>query len=381
MHGIAIAFLSAGACQRVGPPAPVDDRTGAYARTAPPPSRQTEHVAVPIQSSPIMSAPIASGPISSAPIEAPITPAATVSSPQPAPAVATPSGPAEVTVQVAPGQTLYAIAREHNVPVRALIDVNELDPPYALRAGQRIKVPMLPTHLVADGDTLTTVARRYGVGVRALAETNHLEPPYRIIPGTRLLIPRAIDEPSVASAAPVAPASNPDHVLRLPEGMEAAPRRDPAGPPAETAALGPLPPPPVAAPAHNLPGGRGFVWPVHGDIASPFGPKPGGTQNDGVNIVARRGTAVHAAADGVVVYAGNELRGYGNLLLIRHAGGWMTAYAHNDELLVRRGAHVKRGQVISKVGGTGGVSSPQLHFELRQSGRPIDPISVMGPLS
>jgi murein DD-endopeptidase MepM/ murein hydrolase activator NlpD len=119
---------------------------------------------------------------------------------------------------------------------------------------------------------------------------------------------------------------------------------------------------------------------VQGEIASGFGPKAGGTQNDGVNIVARRGTAVHAAADGVVVYAGNELRGYGNLLLVRHAGGWMTAYAHNDELLVGRGAKVKRGQVIAKVGGTGGVSSPQLHFELRQGGRPVDPLQVMGPM-
>ncbi|MGE5540471.1 MAG: peptidoglycan DD-metalloendopeptidase family protein [Gemmatimonas sp.] len=285
----------------------------------------------------------------------------------------------EVTVTVAPGQTLYAIAREHNVPVRALIDLNELDPPYALRAGQHVKVPMLPTYLVREGDTLTTVARSYGVGVRALAETNHLEPPYRIIPGSRLLIPRAVpEEPAVATSAP---APNPDHVLRPPSPAESPvpSATPPPSPPAtETASLGS---PPPSAPSGNLPTNRGFLWPVKGPIASPFGPKPGGAQNDGVNIVAKRGTAVHAAEDGVVVYAGNELRGYGNLLLIRHAGGWMTAYAHNDELLVGRGAHVKRGQVISRVGGTGGVASPQLHFELRQSGRPVDPVAVIGPLS
>ena len=89
---------------------------------------------------------------------------------------------------------------------------------------------------------------------------------------------------------------------------------------------------------------------------------------------------MRAAEDGVVVYAGNELRGYGNLLLIRHTNGWMTAYAHNDELLVGRGASVKRGQIIAKVGGTGGVSSPQLHFEIRVKGRPVDPMQIMGPM-
>jgi murein DD-endopeptidase MepM/ murein hydrolase activator NlpD len=295
-------------------------------------------------------------------------------------------------VTVAPGQTLYAIAREHNVPVRALIDINNLDPPYALRAGQRIKVPMLPTHTVGEGETLTTLARRYGVGVRSLAETNHIEPPYRIVPGTRLLIPRAAVEESVASS--------PDHVLRVPPGMDGTASTAPANPnhvlslPPDAGGgraapvhspeteIATLTPPPLPPPStRNLPSGRAFLWPIHGTIASPFGPKPGGAQNDGVNIVAKRGTSVHAAEDGVVVYAGNELRGYGNLLLIRHAGGWTTAYAHNDELLVRRGAHVKRGQVISKVGGTGGVSSPQLHFELRQSGRPVDPVAIMGPMS
>jgi murein DD-endopeptidase MepM/ murein hydrolase activator NlpD len=280
-----------------------------------------------------------------------------------------------------------------------LIELNDLDPPYTLRTGQTIRVPNLPTHVVAEGETMSSVSRQYGVGVRALAETNHIGPPYRIVPGSRLLIPRAEGAtPAVATAnrtpaphalqlppgmvdspapipEPPAPTSSSAHVLKLPPGMVDAP--------ADQAAAEPVPASlPVTPPASGKAtrSGRGFQWPVHGEIASPFGSKPGGAQNDGVNIVARRGTAVHAAADGVVVYAGNELRGYGNLLLIRHADGWMSAYAHNDELLVGRGAHVKRGQVIAKVGGTGGVSSPQLHFELRHGGRPVDPMSVMGPM-
>jgi murein DD-endopeptidase MepM/ murein hydrolase activator NlpD len=116
-----------------------------------------------------------------------------------------------------------------------------------------------------------------------------------------------------------------------------------------------------------------FQWPVQGHIVSDFGPKPGGLHNDGINIAAARGTPVQAAENGVVVYAGNELRGFGNLLLVRHADGWVTAYGHCDQLLVRRGQQVRRGQTIAKVGSTGNVRSPQLHFEVRRGTRPVNP--------
>src|SRR6185369_5258016 len=116
-----------------------------------------------------------------------------------------------------------------------------------------------------------------------------------------------------------------------------------------------------------------FLWPVNGKIISPFGPKDGGLHNDGINIAAPLGTPVHAADSGVVVYAGNELRGFGNLLLVRHADGWVSAYAHCDALLVKRGDQVKRGQVIARVGQTGAVRTPQLHFEVRRGTRPVNP--------
>ncbi len=104
-----------------------------------------------------------------------------------------------------------------------------------------------------------------------------------------------------------------------------------------------------------------------------FGPKPGGLHNDGINIAAARNTPIRAAENGVVVYAGNELRGFGNLLLVRHADGWVTAYGHCEQLLVRRGAHVRRGQVIARVGSSGNVRTPQLHFEVRRGTRPVNP--------
>jgi murein DD-endopeptidase MepM/ murein hydrolase activator NlpD len=122
-----------------------------------------------------------------------------------------------------------------------------------------------------------------------------------------------------------------------------------------------------------------FLWPVNGKIISPFGPKDGGLHNDGINIAAPLGTPVHAADSGVVVYAGNELRGFGNLLLVRHADGWVSAYAHCDALLVKRGDNVKRGQVIARVGQSGNVNAPQLHFELRKGAEAVDPLAQLGP--
>ncbi len=122
-----------------------------------------------------------------------------------------------------------------------------------------------------------------------------------------------------------------------------------------------------------------FLWPVNGKIVSPFGPKDGGLHNDGINIAAPLGTPIHAADNGVVVYAGNELRGFGNLLLVRHVDGWVSAYAHCDALLVKRGDNVKRGQVIARVGQSGNVTSPQLHFELRRGAEAVDPLPQLGP--
>ncbi len=121
----------------------------------------------------------------------------------------------------------------------------------------------------------------------------------------------------------------------------------------------------------------GFRWPLRGTILSGFGDQEDGARNDGINIAAAAGTPVRAADDGIVAYAGNELRGYGNLLLIRHADSWMSAYAHVGRLLVDRGQRVRRGQPIATVGQTGSVGSPQLHFELRRDGQPVAPTTFM----
>ncbi len=126
--------------------------------------------------------------------------------------------------------------------------------------------------------------------------------------------------------------------------------------------------------------GMQFRWPVRGRIISGFGPKPGGQQNEGINVSVPEGTSVKAAEDGVVAYAGNELKGYGNLVLIKHTDGWVTAYAHNSEIDVKKGETVKRGQTIAKAGQTGSVTSPQVHFEIRKGSQPVDPSSHLAGL-
>jgi murein DD-endopeptidase MepM/ murein hydrolase activator NlpD len=123
-----------------------------------------------------------------------------------------------------------------------------------------------------------------------------------------------------------------------------------------------------------------FLWPVRGHIVASFGSRNDGTRNDGINIAAPKGSAVQAIDAGIVAYSGNELRGYGNLILIKHPNGWISAYAHCDQILVHRGEKVGRGEIIARVGSTGSVSEPQLHFELRRGNHPVDPREFLAPL-
>lgn len=242
------------------------------------------------------------------------------------------------THTVARGDTVYGIARANGLEVRSMIRANRLRAPYILTVGQKLRVPAAGgrVHVVRKGDTSYSISRRYGVDLASLTRVNGLRPPYNLAVGQELRLPGRA-------------------------GWEAS------GGSSRRAAV-PAPPPRQ---------GNKFLWPVRGRVLSQFGPKPGGQHNDGINIRAKRGAQVRAADAGVVAYAGAELAGYGNLLLIRHAGGWVTAYAHNDRLLVKRGDKVSRGQVIARAGATGGVSEAQLHFEVRKGRAAVDPLRYL----
>ena len=254
-------------------------------------------------------------------------------------------------VVVRRGDSLYKIARRHGVPLRDLIVANGLRPPYEIHPGQRLRLPGARAHVVRRGDTVGGIARRYGVSVARLASANGIESPYRIYPGQTLRLPGK----ETVGGRQVAKRSSP-------------PGRVKSKPPKAVA---------LAPPAPRS--GKRFLWPVDGPVAVGFGSRGKGLRNDGINILARRGTGVRAAENGVVAYSGNAVRGFGNLVLIKHAGGWMSAYAHNDVLLVRTGQRVRRGETISKVGSTGNVSRPQLHFELRRGRRAVDPMRYLAP--
>jgi murein DD-endopeptidase MepM/ murein hydrolase activator NlpD len=131
------------------------------------------------------------------------------------------------------------------------------------------------------------------------------------------------------------------------------------------------------APTPSYAGSSNFIWPVEGQIVSQFGRKDNGLVNDGINISAREGEPIWAAASGEVIYAGNELKGYGNMLILSHAGGYKTVYAHASDMLVRRGDKVKQGDLIGYVGQTGAVNSAQLHFGIRDGKSPINPESKL----
>jgi murein DD-endopeptidase MepM/ murein hydrolase activator NlpD len=196
------------------------------------------------------------------------------------------------------------------------------------------------------------VSRLFDVDIATLARANDLAPPYPIHVGEMLILPAVPASPSAEEPVPPPP----------------APAVEPAAAPPPREAVAALPPPTAAA--HR---GHSFLWPVHGRVIARYGTGDGGTHSDGINIAAPSGTLVVAADAGTVAYAGNELRGYGNLVLIKHPGGWMTAYAHNAKLLVKRGDKVRRGQAIARVGRTGAVSAPQLHFEIRRGAKALDP--------
>jgi murein DD-endopeptidase MepM/ murein hydrolase activator NlpD len=246
---------------------------------------------------------------------------------------------------------------------------------------------------VAHGDSLYTIAHRYGVPLQRLIEINHLAPPYRLEAGQTILLEPTAEQRRVAAAPPPQSEQPAIHVAYARTGGpridsdEVPPPEKPTNIPAasegdrmpeRTAEVREAATPtPAPAPAK---GSEKFLWPVEGRVIASYGTAENGMRNDGINIAARAGSPVHAAAAGTVVYAGNEIRGYGNLVLLKHQGGYLTAYAHNAEILVHKGDRVARGQTIARVGSTGGVSEPQLHFEIRNGRDAIDPTPLLLPM-
>lgn len=297
--------------------------------------------------------------------------------------------PREVTVQ--PGETLNDIGERLRTPVQAIADMNGLTPPYRVAPGTKLLIPPPLFYEVQAGDTYEGVGRRFSIDPRSIANLNDLEFEQGLRAGQKLALPPLVRDLGTSADASgptplgarigTAPLPNrpaPAHTRRpsrtAADAAAAASRKPSATAPAET------PPTAAATSPDLLAAGKGrFEWPVHGDVVSGYGPKGAGLRNDGVNIAAADGTPVHAAAAGEVVYAGSSVPGFGNLVLIRHAGGWVTAYGHLAKINVKMQAIVSRESVIGQVGRTGNVDAPQLHFEIRHAAsaaekpKPVDP--------
>jgi murein DD-endopeptidase MepM/ murein hydrolase activator NlpD len=213
-------------------------------------------------------------------------------------------------------------------------------------------------YITKKNDTVDQIAQRYGVSTQSIVDRNKLQPPYALRSGTKLELMGARPEGTAQEAA----APRPRDVTVTRTGPPPPP---PQGDPPRSAA------PAAAAPVPKM------AWPVRGKILSAYGTKPDGQKNDGIDIAADKGTPVKAAEAGTVIYAGNEAPRMGNLLLVSHGGGIVTAYAHNEALLVKKGDKVTKGQTIARVGDSGGAPEPRLHFEVRRDNRTVDPMQVL----
>jgi murein DD-endopeptidase MepM/ murein hydrolase activator NlpD len=241
------------------------------------------------------------------------------------------------THRVGANESLYDIAARYQVPLRALIDQNGLEPPYALASGRTLQLPPPRVHTVARSESFEDVARRYNVDLRSLALLNRMQPPYRVRQGDRIVLPAM-----------------------------ARGRAAPAPSPASNAASAP-------APALHA----RFVMPLDGEIVTRFGAQPSGERVDGVEIAAREGARILAAADGDVVYAGADLEAYGTLVLVRHADNYVTAYGHARRALVREGQRVRAGEAIAELGARAD-GRPRLLFQVRQGSAALDPAPLLG---
>ena len=332
-------------------------------------------------------------------------------------AAAQPAGGTKIIVGTS--DTLDVLAKRYHVTPQAILAANGYKGPRALSPGQQLIIPhpgataaapapamapvaaapaMAPAakpvaalaappsmHFVNRGDTLASIARKNHISAAELARANGLDPSAKLKLGAKLTVPGA---KTAAVAAPVAAPVGAAPVAGTLQPVAAAPapatKMAAVAAPVQSARLAQATanveekaveaPAKAAETTSALPT---FRWPVRGKVVTTYGAKTNGKSNDGINLAVPEGTPVKAAEDGVVAYSGNELKGYGNLVLVRHSNGYVTAYAHASELMVKRGDTIKRGQVIAKSGQSGEVASPQLHFEIRKGSSPVDPLQFL----
>ena len=300
------------------------------------------------------------------------------------------------SVTVAPGDTLYSLGRRYNVSVVEIMETNQLADSN-LTVGQQLTIPggsgfsvkrsqsagIRPsssgTYTVRPGETFQKIAAKHGVSSAALADLNGITDPGSLRAGEVLILPKSTARKPVranglkklANVSRRSPAELKVRKVKT-QSIKLGSSQNKSQTVAKKQQSVEMKRKPRSKVVQSA-----FRWPVRGRIIGKFGPRTDGTHNDGINLAVPNGTKVKAAEEGVVAYAGSELEGYGNLVLIRHSNDWVSAYAHNDKLMVKRGQKIKRGQVIARAGTSGSVEVPQVHFELRKGSKPVDPTKYM----
>ncbi len=242
----------------------------------------------------------------------------------------------EIEHVVKPGETLTGIALRAKVPQVLIVEANRLTAPYALRAGQRLTIPRTRHHTVGRGDTRFTISYLYGVPWADIAVANAIAASAELRTGQKLLIPSVLAPPAEATATPA----------------------------------------PIASPT---PASR-FAWPIAGPVRRGFTPRAtSANHHEGLDIRTPEGTAVRASAAGKVLFAGDEPRQFGKLVVVEHEGGWQSAYAFLSRITVKEGDEVRAAERVGLSGRTGMARGPELHFEIRRNNRPVDPAEHLPP--
>lgn len=252
------------------------------------------------------------------------------------------------TIKIYTGDSLYSISKREGVSIRSIIEVNNLEPPFILYEGKELIIPLSKIHIVQTGNTLWDIANCYKVSVIEIRSLNNLKIKDKIYKGKKLFIP--INEKNRNLGC--------KDTSKLIVKVDKRKKK-------------------ILNKKNIVSNKTDYLWPVKGKILSKYGLLAKGLRNDGINISANKGDPVFASKDGKVVYAGNEIQAFGNLILIKHYDNKTTAYAHLDKIKVKKGQTVKKGEVIAALGNSGKVSKPQLHFELRDSNGPLNPLKYL----
>ncbi len=249
--------------------------------------------------------------------------------------------------KVRKGDNLFSISRRFNISIQDLIKVNKIQEPYKIFPNQSIFIPQNQIHTVVKGETLYSISRYYETTVFTLAKYNNIKNVNNIKVGKELIIPKRSKKKKKiknkkwdSNFKKKNIENNKNVILRDNKTSQ-------------------------------------FIWPVKGKLLSKYGKSKEGFYNDGINIDSKKGTKVMSSQAGKVIYCGNEIPGYGNLILIKHSKNWITAYAHLNEVFTEKGKKVRKGEIIGSVGNTGNVRSPQLHFEIRKGKDSVNPLKLL----